>query len=245
MPAPAATPQTRFDRYELKYVVPLATAQALLDRIEPYVRRDPYARAGGLYRVVSLYYDSPALSAFWEKLDGVSFRRKVRLRVYPDVDPELGFLEIKERLRHAVRKRRVAGSVPDLLDLMETGGRGREPGSLGEVEQEAVVLARQLDLRPTITTLYTREAWSGRFEHGVRVTVDRNLRRRRPLGGLDYDTSRDPLMLSPFQTVVEAKCDRVVPSWLAAAFASLDLTSRRFSKYCHAVDQDRHGGRFV
>jgi SPX domain protein involved in polyphosphate accumulation len=73
----------RFNRYELKYVLPVQKSRRIAEDLRAFTRPDEHGGEEG-YRVVSLYYDSPALDFFWAKIEGIKFRRKVRIRIYPE-----------------------------------------------------------------------------------------------------------------------------------------------------------------
>ena len=68
----------RFNRFELKYILPLTRCARLIDELMDQIVPDRHGGSAG-YSVVSLYYDSPDLECFWSKIEGVKYRRKVRL----------------------------------------------------------------------------------------------------------------------------------------------------------------------
>ena len=82
-------------RYELKFLVSAQTKSALLKHAQEGLTPDVHGE-DGVYRVSSLYFDSPGREAYWEKLDGVRNRAKYRLRYYGD-EPlgQAAFMEIK------------------------------------------------------------------------------------------------------------------------------------------------------
>ena len=100
----------RFNRYELKYVLPAWKCDAIIADLSEMTTPDTHDGARG-YRIVSLYYDSPGLDFFWAKTDGIKFRRKLRLRLYPDQSDiertTRGMVEIKQRINRTVQKRRL------------------------------------------------------------------------------------------------------------------------------------------
>ena len=97
----------RFNRYELKYVLPVQKSQQIAEDLRAFTRPDAHGEAEG-YRVVSLYYDSPWLDFFWAKIEGIKFRRKVRIRIYPDdLVGGQAMVEIKQRINRTVQKRRL------------------------------------------------------------------------------------------------------------------------------------------
>jgi hypothetical protein len=71
----------RFNRYELKYVVDARRYHALIDDLRHFMVPDSHGDPGGSYPVVSLYYDSPEFEAYYSKIEGLRFRRKLRLGV--------------------------------------------------------------------------------------------------------------------------------------------------------------------
>ncbi|WLQ53536.1 VTC domain-containing protein [Streptomyces poriferorum] len=169
-----------FNRYELKYLVPVDLAAELRDELGERMDRDLNSPAGG-YGVWSLYYDSPELRFYWEKIEGLKFRRKLRIRHYgePDgvSDASPVCVEIKQRVNRVTQKRRITlpyGTARQLCD-------GRELVEHSPKERafihEVLDLVVRLNLRPTAITGYQREALVGRgSDTGLRVTFDRRIR---------------------------------------------------------------------
>ena len=50
----------QFNRYEIKYVIPVSRMRALVQDLEKFMDEDRYSQNGEGYRIVSLYYDSLA-----------------------------------------------------------------------------------------------------------------------------------------------------------------------------------------
>lgn len=101
------------NRYELKYIIEAERYRALVADLAHFMDPDEHGDVDGFYRIISLYYDSPDYAAYRSKIDGLKFRRKLRLRVY--VSPrqaietvDTGFVEIKQRFNRTTQKRRIA-----------------------------------------------------------------------------------------------------------------------------------------
>ena len=97
-------------RFELKYILHQDEYADMVETLRDYIEPDEYGDAQGRYTVTSLYYDTADYKAYWDKLEGHRYRRKVRVRVYGNqvVTPETPcFVEIKQRLYKNVSKRRV------------------------------------------------------------------------------------------------------------------------------------------
>ena len=69
-------------RHELKHQINLREDLVLSQRLRKLFTHDKNAGPDGIYRVTSLYFDTPYDSALREKIDGVNRREKIRLRFY-------------------------------------------------------------------------------------------------------------------------------------------------------------------
>ena len=70
-----------FNRYELKYLLDRSAVARVRPELSFRLDADPYGDAGS-YLVWSRYYDTYDLRCYWEKIDGIKFRRKLRIRHY-------------------------------------------------------------------------------------------------------------------------------------------------------------------
>jgi len=234
-----------FNRYELKYLLPHGRALDFVGDLAGTCRPDPHSDPARGYSVYSLYWDSPDLDFFWEKIDGQKYRRKLRLRRY--VDGDFAFVEIKQRIDRTVQKRRVR--LPLELAARVFTERGVDPEAEYElrdpVGQEALFLCHSFDLRPTMAVLYRRRAWFGEYDAELRITLDsrvqydpRALDIREP-----FETGK--YALSPDACVLEIKFNDRVPIWLTKLVARHELSLVRYSKYCAAIDRERFGGNYT
>jgi SPX domain protein involved in polyphosphate accumulation len=228
----------RFNRFELKYILPVARCAKIIDELRHQIPPDRHGGEQG-YPIVSLYYDSPQLDCFWAKIEGIRFRRKVRLRIYPGSDITRvthGSIEIKQRINKTVQKRRLelpldqaerlcAGQLSiEGLDEMDT-----------QVANEVTYLSRTLDLQPSAVTAYWRRAFEGQEENaGVRVTFDTYVAAR--IHALTVNAAaKNRLILPADFCIMEVKADDRVPEWATSLLARHDCQLTRVSKYCAGV----------
>ena len=68
-------------RHEWKHEITASDLAALRARLRILMTQDSHG-VEGRYRVRSLYFDTPADKALWEKRNGVDPREKFRLRYY-------------------------------------------------------------------------------------------------------------------------------------------------------------------
>jgi hypothetical protein len=231
-----------FNRFEFKYVVPERAARELAAGLEGYAHPDPHSGPDG-YPVHSVYWDSPGLVFFWEKLDGEKYRRKLRFRRYEGTD-EI-FIEIKQRMDRTVQKRRVLWPVERAQALF---GRGDiDPALESEVDErvvmEALFLCRYHGLEPKMAVGYRREAFFGTFESDLRITFDRRLQYDTHALDLRAPFKTGKYLLDVDQVVVELKFNNRVPLWLTKLAQRQGLELQRLSKYCSAVDREHFQGQ--
>lgn len=227
-----------FNRYEIKYLLDEFTVPELRAALTARLGTDPLSPQGG-YPVTSLYYDTADLRFYWEKIEGLRFRRKVRMRLYgppAECTEETPVqVEIKQRVNRVTQKRRMElpyGSAKQWLDARETLPCNRsQKGFVDEV----TTLIGNLDLRPIVTTGYMREAFVGReADLGLRVTIDHKVHGRdRDFNFASGATNR--FIIPPKLAVVEIKANERVPYWVTDLAARLDMSVIRISKYCQSV----------
>lgn len=229
-----------FNRYEIKYLVD----RSLIDELRIEFRRrldlDEHTTRGG-YAVWSLYYDTPSLRFYWEKIEGLRFRRKLRLRLYGEQaaagDDTPVFVEIKQRVNRVTQKRRVLvpyGEARTLCDRRQM--IDYDPSGIAFLE-EVLGLVDGLDLRPVALTGYRREAYVGRdADVGLRVTLDHRIRGRDRDLRLDAEAAENRYIIPPRMAVLEVKANDRVPSWLTDLTARHNLSVIRVSKYCQSVE---------
>ena len=101
-------------RHERKYLLPQEEYRRLRGTLESLLPKDSHTGDSG-YSIRSLYFDTLWDGDYFEKLDGVELRRKLRLRLY---DPTAGhaFLEMKQKegeyqLKRSLRLSRAAAAA--------------------------------------------------------------------------------------------------------------------------------------
>jgi hypothetical protein len=228
-----------FNRFELKYLLPHARVPELIEALAPHVSADPHSEQAGPggYPIHSVYWDSRGLAFFWEKIEGLKVRRKLRLRRYGGSDSV--FLEIKQRIDRTLQKRRVvwpleriAGAeTPEALDALLEGEEDR-------VAREILFLRRYYDLRPTLGISYRRRAFLARNESDLRVTFDSRVQYHPVEPSIVQPPDTGKYVLDPELAILEIKFGHGVPLWLCKLVSRFELRVVRLSKYCSAVDRE-------
>lgn len=239
---------TDFRRYEFKYILTLAQADALRAELAAHMDIDPYSGQTG-YWINSLYYDSPDLEFFWAKIDGLRFRRKLRLRRYESADPTLPLpesahtvaVEIKQRVEQIVEKRRVFLNPRQATQLCQGTSVPAMDLQGQAVANEIVHLVQDKQLAPTCWVRYHRHALVGRTENpDLRITFDTELSSgigrldpEQPLPHMDY-------FLPPDRCILEVKVTNTMPLWVQSILQRHQCQLQRISKYCTSIAQQKN-----
>jgi SPX domain protein involved in polyphosphate accumulation len=226
----------RFNRYEIKYSIPVSSFRHLKPDLERFLGRDKHGGASGFYSIASLYFDTPDLACYTNKLDGLLFRRKLRIRVYPDRKDDTAFVEIKQRVNRTVQKRRLAMKLKDAYAMCSGSQRFKlSDADDQEVADEVYYLVTALRLRPKNVIAYTRQAYEGHtVDPGMRLTFDTLIRTRRA----DFDLEvphRTQIAFPARLSIMEVKANERVPHWLTSLLARHQCNLTRVSKYCHGI----------
>lgn len=237
-------------RFELKFVIDAETKTRFLETVRDGLWEDPHG-TDAVYRVSSVYFDTPAYRAVQEKVDGESIRKKYRLRYYGlqasvrdphDLIAENAFMEIKHRVENTVYKQRtrlsLEGASAILSDARELASLGVHLQSdtpdvslINDVERNAVLQG----LRAAAVVTYLREAWMGEIDQRLRVTFDSLCQSYTPEEFDQVESNCGTAIMDPNLIVMEVKFDRAIPCWIRDALIAQELRLRRFSKYASGV----------
>jgi len=240
----------KFNRFELKYIVSIQAAERFKQDLSDFLAPDEHGDSLGAYGVSSLYYDGPDYRFYWEKIDGIKFRRKLRIRHYengaPLAEDTSVFVEIKQRLNRVTQKRCLQLPYGDALRLCsqrqvpELDAFNHDPSDAAVID-EVLAMSWQYDLRPASIVSYNRQALiGGQYDVGLRVTFDKDLTYRAAGEGssaLQLNGENASLTLFPADMVIiEIKVNERIPYWLTELVAMHNLNLMRVSKYCRSIE---------
>jgi hypothetical protein len=229
----------KFNRFELKYLITLQQAERFKSALRAYLVLDEHGNNNGRYALSSLYYDSPDFRCYWEKMDGLKVRRKLRIRRYETgevlTEETPVFLEIKQRVDHVTQKRRAILPYGEALRLCNDRQIPDHAPDDRTVTEEIFVFLWQYNLRPASIVRYDRQAFIGTdYDIGLRVTFDTSLSFQSDRLYLHEQPSGLP-MLRANLVVMEIKVNERIPYWLTEMIAAHNLQMVRFSKYCRSI----------
>lgn len=215
-------------RYELKYELSRADGELLKRQLRAWMEPDPHSLNEDVsYRLRSLYFDDPFSGSYYEKLDGVEFRRKYRIRMY-NLDPGYLRLECKHKDAAMTYKEGHRISRPVAQALIEgnlTAVKSRDP-----FMNRFLAEALNGDLRPAVLVDYDRLAYIYPLQE-VRVTFDENIRSGRyQTGFFDGNIVTLPVQ-DAGKIVLEVKFREVLPQPMAAVISGVPALREAFSKF--------------
>lgn len=229
-------------RFEIKYIVHRSKLDPLREMIQPFVKVDKHARSrkNKSYTVRSVYFDTPDHLYYREKMEGVPYRLKLRIRSYDT--PEYAapvFFEIKRKHRVPMTKDRASYRLHELLDILKTGDVDKYAH---RVKPDATVSAQRFlyhlhkhHLSPTVLVVYDREPYEAILDKTIRITFDKALRSTIAHDVNDiYTDELKPVMQDHF--ILEVKYNTAYPSWMQLIANNLNIKQVSASKYCMSVD---------
>jgi SPX domain protein involved in polyphosphate accumulation len=227
--------QLHFRRLEFKYIVPTHILDLVVPTISRYLDADENANQQGFYKVNSLYFDSPQLTCYQQKLDGILFRKKYRLRYY-DQKHEI-FFEIKRKSGNTVFKDRVL--LPPSIRINQqslVNHKFLKHIPEGKLKGELLTDYHQLNLKPKVLISYLRRPFISKFTNNLRITLDYDLKASKITNGefLDLNTTN---YISPDLAVLEIKFNESLPAWVKHIIVAHNLERDSFSKYESAIEK--------
>lgn len=232
----------KFNRFELKYVLSLEQVESFKKDLLQYVMVDPYGNDDGKYRLESLYYDTEDYQHYWEKIEWLKYRRKIRVRRYvtDDLfdDHSRVYVEVKQRIDRVTQKRRVSMTYLESIHLLEQGIYPKEYRAEDkELLDELHHYSTSQKLLPAAITCYDRQAFFGtENDIWLRVTFDTSVWYMHK--NLDLKNIHPEWLMVPAGfCILEIKADDKVPYWVTELVAHHDLKMIRVSKYCLALEE--------
>lgn len=235
-------------RYEYKYIVHNSKLEQLRQMVLPFVDVDDFAEASGnnQYSVRSIYFDTPRYDYYFEKLEGIKNRKKVRLRGYDDENPDnTVFLEIKRKYSIPILKYRAPVTFRDaqiMLREKNINGQVLFGDKFPQGQESSKRFFYQVfskNLRPVVLVVYEREAYLSKFDSTVRITFDKNLRSKGyPSISELYNEDKIKAALAD-HFILEVKFNRLFPGWLNPIISYFSLRKQSASKYVICMDNNK------
>ncbi|MDR2619646.1 MAG: polyphosphate polymerase domain-containing protein [Propionibacteriaceae bacterium] len=226
----AIPPQGLKYRHEIKYRISEAQAEVLKQLLRPLLRPDSNADASGSYVVRSLYFDTPDDNAYFDKINGVLYRKKYRIRIY---NGSAARIVLECKYKHNMMTAKVGAPLTlrqaHQLQHCEYDQllRGTNSSPLVEMVRDMALA----NLRPAVIVEYVREAYVYDV-FDTRITFDAQVRSGLWNPGL-FDVAG--VTVKAFdQVVLEVKFNECLPEPLALVLENAALSREAVSKMAQA-----------
>ncbi len=220
-----------FERAEKKYLLTKEKQEELLHRISPYIEEDSYGR----YTIGNIYYDTDSYELIRTSLQKPPYKEKLRMRSYgiPKKDDTV-FLELKKKYDHTVYKRRISCT---LLEAERFFTKGRISGGHDQITHEILYFMNFYQPKPKVYLAYDRTAYQGRYDKGLRITFDQQIRSRTYDLQLDKGDYGKPYFYHQ-EVLMEIKTAYALSLWLTAILSQMQIYPASFSKYGSIYTRD-------
>lgn len=200
----------------------------------------------GEYFVLSTYFDTADLDFYRDKIEGEYFKIKIRLRYYKKLNSNKWLnpkLELKMRSGDMVTKFSKLVSPKAAKEFCENGLSANNIAKVFKLLPEQQTQINKLFRNffyPTVNVSYKRKALNLNFLHGLRVTIDKDIKAEIPINSrarqiIPKDNSRN-LFITPSQIILEVKSDTTIPSFLLHNLEKIGVNQESISKYALALN---------
>ena len=221
-------------RHELKFKISNSAAEILKQKLSLIMGTDSNAYYDdGSYLIKSLYFDNLDSDSYYEKMDGVLYRKKYRIRIYNNDD---SFIRLEKKMKHnnMTAKEQMLISK-DIYSKILNGKLDEIEGAEGLLS-EFITNAKNKHLVPSIVVGYHRTAYTYPISD-VRITFDSNIES----GLYNYDlfeTSMPTYRVDePGKQVLEVKFNEVLPLHIANILNDIPSCREAVSKFaiCRSI----------
>ncbi len=222
--------QIIFKREEQKYLLNKKQYSYLMKELKPYLEKDRFFDN----TICNVYFDTEKDDLITHSLTKPIFKIKLRLRSYgvPKKN-DLVFLEIKDKYKGIVGKRRVQIKLKDFYDFLE-----KEEYKESQIMNEIRYFFQFYHLIPKIFIAYDRKSYYSKEDANFRITFDSNIRSRREDLKLELgDAGTKYFKEETF--IMEVKTLNALPLWFVSILSRLKIYPSSFSKYGSIYEKER------
>lgn len=216
-------------RNEIKFIISKTMAEVLKQRLSLIMSVDTNSyNSDNSYLIRSLYFDNENSDAYYEKMDGVEYRKKYRIRIY-NFDDKFIRLECKYKHNNMTSKDQMLIDKELCSKIIN--------GKIDEIDLTKDNLLRQfaLDYRlnrlePSIIVDYNRVAFTYHVSD-VRITFDSQIKSGMYNYNLFDKNATTYRVIDDNQMVLEVKFNEILPESIALILQTVPTFRQAFSKF--------------
>lgn len=216
-------------RNEIKFIISKTMAEVLKQRLSLIMSVDTNSyNSDNSYLIRSLYFDNENSDAYYEKMDGVEYRKKYRIRIY-NFDDKFIRLECKYKHNNMTSKDQILIDKELCSKIVD--------GKIDDIDLTKDNLLRQfaLDYRlnklePSIIVDYNRVAFTYHVSE-VRITFDSQIKSGMYNCNLFDKNATTYSVIDDNQMVLEVKFNEILPESIAIILQTVPTFRQAFSKF--------------
>jgi len=228
-------------RFELKYLITEDMALRVRDFVRCHIGMDEYSvgKPDYSYPVHSLYLDSDDLTLYWDTINGMKNRFKLRLRYYDATPKSPVFFEIKRRMNNCILKQR-GGVRQQYVPYLLGGHLPEEQHLLSKAPKQMIALQRFCELmhriqaKPKVHIFYMREAYVSDDDQ-QRITLDRSVYGEENLETKIGTEMKNPVLSFENIVILELKFSNRFPGWFRELVRMANVMQCGAAKYVESI----------
>lgn len=221
-------------RHELKYIINKKYVDLLKSYLNAYMNLDNNSHYGDYYYIRSMYFDDYKNTAYEEKIDGIKYREKYRIRIYNfdntyiNLEKKIKDGDFVEKEKYKITKKQCEYILNEKYDKINEDDK---------LVNEFINKCKLKWLKPSVIVDYKRVAYTYPVEN-IRVTIDYDI------SSLGHNLDMFSEHFIPYdimnqdEVLLEVKYDDYFPKYLDSILSLIPKVRVSFSKYtlCKEVD---------
>lgn len=221
-------------RHELKFIISDNQAEILKQRLNLVMKNDNNSYFDDhSYLVKSLYFDDLKSSSYYEKIDGVLYRKKYRVRIYNNDE---NFIRLEAKLKYNTLTSKKQTLISRDIYSKIISGKISDISTSDPLLTEFLLDMKTKKLIPSIIVEYHRIAYIYPLSE-VRVTFDSHI--KSGMYNVDLFNKKAPSfeVIGDKRQVLEIKFNEILPSHIATIIETIPMCREAVSKFakCRSI----------
>lgn len=214
-------------RYENKYIINKYVYESLRRDLSAIMKLDSHSLNKDIsYYISSLYFDDSDDSAYYEKVDGIEYRKKYRIRIY-NGDINTAKLECKYKDENMTYKQDCKLNRINLEHLLKKDYKRIK--FKNELLSQFISDSKLYGLRPSVIVDYARLAYTYPYSD-VRITFDSKIKSGNKDDFIKRKIAKVDCLESD-QIILEVKYNELLPDHIQTVLNQYNLTLGSLSKF--------------
>ncbi len=228
---------TRKYRHEIKFIISKQMSLILKQRLALAMNIDKNSvNLDNTYFIRSLYFDDINSTAYYEKIDGVLYRKKYRIRIYNN---DSSFIRLERKWKHnnMTSKDQLKISKENCINLLTNQFDNIDKELLNNsLMKEFITDIKVFGLKPSVIVDYKRLAYTYHISE-VRITFDERIKSGLyncnlfNINRITYD------VIDNNEVVLEVKFNEVLPEHISIILQTIPMYRQAVSKFalCRSI----------